>query len=180
MACLIWLLTSITILWLLLARNGIEVFFARDGGSAEGVKTDKSLLSLMLLPYHIDKSFFPAPADQTPLSVQHGNTWPHSPQDSRHPAKFTNAAHPLSPTSPAAIRRQQRPHFTIKMHMPSSSGLRSWRTFEAFIETMAVGIYLFATFVLTSVLFLSGQEAIIYATVLILSQGVIRFLGLIF
>jgi len=48
----------------------------------------------------------------------------------------------------------------------------SW--FEATIETLAVGIYLYATFVLTGSLFLSRELAIIDATVMVLSLGAIR------
>jgi len=46
--------------------------------------------------------------------------------------------------------------------------------FEATIETLAVGIYLYATFVLTGSLFLSRELAIIDATVMVLSLGAIR------
>ncbi|KAL8983563.1 MAG: hypothetical protein Q9177_004944, partial [Variospora cf. flavescens] len=57
---------------------------------------------------------------------------------------------------------------TIRITMPSSFGLRSWRWYEAAIETMAVGVYLYATFVLTSLLFLNADNAIVYATVMAL------------
>jgi hypothetical protein len=49
-----------------------------------------------------------------------------------------------------------------------------WAWFEATIETLAVGLYLYATFVLTSSLFFSGEQAIIYATIMVLSLGAIR------
>jgi hypothetical protein len=52
-----------------------------------------------------------------------------------------------------------------------------WGWFEAAIETLAVGLYLYATFVLTSSLFLSGEQEIIYVTVMVLSLGAIRVSG---
>ncbi len=66
------------------------------------------------------------------------------------------------------------PCFTVNITMPSDHGLFSWRWYEAIIETLAVGIYLYATFVLTSVLFLSGEEGIIYAVVMVLSLAAVR------
>ncbi|KAL8995117.1 MAG: hypothetical protein Q9169_005100 [Polycauliona sp. 2 TL-2023] len=57
---------------------------------------------------------------------------------------------------------------TIRITMPSSFGVRSWRWYEAVIETTAVGVYLYATFVLTSVVFLNADKAIVYATIMAL------------
>lgn len=70
--------------------------------------------------------------------------------------------------------------FAVRIEMRSENGLFSWRFYEACIETLAVGLYLYATFVLTSTLFLSGEEAIIYACVLILSMASVRLLSLVF
>jgi hypothetical protein len=53
----------------------------------------------------------------------------------------------------------------------------SWGWFEAILEALAVGIYLYATFVLTSLLYLSGQQAIVYATPMSLSLSAIRVWG---
>lgn len=52
----------------------------------------------------------------------------------------------------------------------------SWAWFEAATEALAVGVYLYATFVIASSLFLSGEQAIIYATVMILGMSAIRVL----
>lgn len=60
---------------------------------------------------------------------------------------------------------------TITMHTD-----HSWSWYETIIETLAVGIYLYATLVLTSILFLNGQQAIVYTVVMILSLSVIRIL----
>lgn len=69
---------------------------------------------------------------------------------------------------------------TIRITMPSSFGWRSWRWYEAVIETMAVGIYLYATFVLTSLLFLNADKAIAYATVMAICLSVVRILTVLF
>ena len=60
---------------------------------------------------------------------------------------------------------------TIKMRHDNS-----WDWFESIIEAVAVGVYLYATCVLTSSLFLNGTQAILYATVMILSMSAIRIL----
>lgn len=65
------------------------------------------------------------------------------------------------------------PVFYVNIIMRSPD---SWRWFESTIEALAVGVYLYATFVLTSSLFLSGQQAMIYATTMILSLSAIRIL----
>lgn len=53
---------------------------------------------------------------------------------------------------------------------------RAWGWYEAGIEALAVGIYLYATFVLTSSLFISGSTAIVYMTVMVLCLSTIRIL----
>ena len=69
---------------------------------------------------------------------------------------------------------------TIRVTMPSNFGFRSWRWYETLIETAAVGIYLYATFVLTSLLFLNADKAIEYATVLAICLSVVRILTVLF
>ena len=69
---------------------------------------------------------------------------------------------------------------TIRVVMPSNFGFRSWRWYEALIETLAVGIYLYATFVLTSLLFLNADKAIVYATVMAICLSVVRILTVLF
>lgn len=69
---------------------------------------------------------------------------------------------------------------TIRIAMPSSLGWRSWRSYEAVIGTMAVGVYLYATFVLTSLLFLNADKAIDYATVMAICLSLVRILTVVF
>ena len=68
----------------------------------------------------------------------------------------------------------------IRVTMPSNFGFRSWRWYEALIETAAVGMYLYATFVLTSLLFLNADKAIEYATVMAICLSVVRVLTVLF
>lgn len=65
---------------------------------------------------------------------------------------------------------------TIRIVMHSDCGLRSWRTYEAFLESMAVGIYLYATFVLTSTLFLNADHAMWFSVVMALFLSAVRIL----
>jgi hypothetical protein len=52
----------------------------------------------------------------------------------------------------------------------------AWQYYEAATEALAVGIYLYATFVLTSSLFVSGSTGIVYMTVMVCCLGAIRVL----
>jgi len=69
---------------------------------------------------------------------------------------------------------------TVVATMPSELGLRSWRWYEATLEALAVGIYLYATFVLTSVQFLSGSTGLTYAAIMAICMSLVRILGSIF
>ena len=69
---------------------------------------------------------------------------------------------------------------TIRIVMPSSFGFRSWKWYETIIETTAVGIYLYATFVLTSLLFLNADKASGYATVMAICLSLVRILVVLF
>lgn len=61
----------------------------------------------------------------------------------------------------------------VRLELPSEAHLRWWNTA---VQAVAVGIYLYATFVLSSVLFLTGQEAILYAVGMTLSLSAIRIM----
>jgi hypothetical protein len=68
---------------------------------------------------------------------------------------------------------------TVQIKMKSDFGLSSWGAFEAIIEVLAVGIYLYATFVLTSTIFLNADRAVGLTAILALCQCAIRILGLL-
>jgi hypothetical protein len=69
---------------------------------------------------------------------------------------------------------------TVKVVMPTNLGFRSWRTLEAFIEVMAVGIYLYATFILMSLVFFTAQRAIVFAIQMSICLSFVRIIGLLF
>ena len=71
-------------------------------------------------------------------------------------------------------------YITLRIKMPSNCGIRSWRTYEAFIETAAVGIYLYATFVLTSTLFLNADIAMAFSTAATLCLSGVKILCILF
>ena len=68
----------------------------------------------------------------------------------------------------------------VRITMPSKVGLLSWRWYEATLEALAVGIYLYATFVLTSAQFLSGQTSLTFAAIMGICMSLVRILGNIF
>lgn len=90
------------------------------------------------------------------------------------------------PLLPSTLRRSETSLLqgsncvTIRIVMPSNFGFRSWRWYETVIETLSVGIYLYATFVLTSLLFLNADRAIEFTTVMAICLSVIRVLAVLF
>lgn len=54
---------------------------------------------------------------------------------------------------------------------------RAWAWYDTIIESLAVGIYLYATFVLASSLFISGSAGITYMTTMVLCLSAIRVLA---
>ena len=69
---------------------------------------------------------------------------------------------------------------TGRIAMSSSFGLRIWRWYETIIETVAVGFYLYATFVLTSTLFLNADQAIIFSTIMAICLSIVERLTVLF
>jgi hypothetical protein len=69
---------------------------------------------------------------------------------------------------------------TVQIVMPSNFGVRSWRTLETTIEVLAVGIYLYATFVLMSLSFFTAERAIVFATQMAICLSFVRLFGLLF
>ena len=142
-----------------------------------------SVAQLMLLPYrsaeHI-KKYYGDPDLTGSLSANH------QPEtDSVLPAAAAAASSPpqestanISATNTQSSPRQ--PTVVLAISMPHEMGIRSWRWYEATIETLAVGVYLYATFVLTSTQFLSGNTGLAFATIMALCSSVVRILENIF
>lgn len=117
------------------------------------------------------------------------STDPHQTLITRKPAAVrTSSSSPPRPPSPSrsidagSVRYGPLDSSTITVvaTMPSELGLRSWRWYEATLEALAVGIYLYATFVLTSVQFLSGSTGLTYAAIMAICMSLVRILGSIF
>ena len=151
-----------------------------------------SLWGLMALPYivtlnhesdgrsHI--SAFPSPGEEmeTITTSYSGATLPrYGSSDPIIRRRSLSPPEPMSRRSHTSVPQGSN-CVTIRIAMPSNFGLRSWRWYEALIETTAVGIYLYATFVLTSLLFLNADKAIIYATVMAICLSVVRILTVLF
>lgn len=160
-----------------------------------------SILGLMLLPYTVtpqQPSYFALSEslslrsygggeemDTIPISHSRARLDQYRSVSRSHRSELRR--HASSPSAPMIMRRSSAALLvrgsncvTIRIVMPSNFGFYSWRWYEAIIETIAVGIYLYATFVLTSVLFLNADKAIWYATVMAICLSVVRILVALF
>ena len=156
-----------------------------------------SILSLMALPYTVshDYSWEPNPyrsafpsnreeeTDMVSTSASGVSCPSHrtfsptvAPQQCEESASSPKAMTMTNQRSDTASAPQGSNCVTVRITMPSNFGWRSWRCYETVIETIAVGIYLYATFVLTSLLFLNADRAIGYATVMALCLSAVRIL----
>lgn len=108
-----------------------------------------------------------------------------APAEALHPRR--RAAPPdvkiLESPPPTATKHHSEPRtavglpgqsFTVTITMRHES---FWEWYEAGLETVAVGVYLYATIVLGSILFLTGQSGIEYTVLMVLSLAVIRIVG---
>lgn len=151
---------------------------------AHGETNDLSVLQLMLLPYrsatHVSQHYLD-PSAAASLSgtnkARSGST------SSPVPPAASTSLQAKSPVSTTAQNNQSspsQPTIVLAISMPDEMGLRSWRWYEATIETLAVGVYLYATFVLTSTQFLSGNTGLAFVTIMALCSSVVRILENIF
>ncbi|KAI4233880.1 MAG: hypothetical protein LQ349_004125, partial [Xanthoria aureola] len=114
--------------------------------------TRYSVVRLMSLPYTVH---FPK-AERQALRYPNGTESPY-PKTTSPSSGISTRSYPLvarqdsvsSASSDAVSVPRDGNYVTIRITMPSSFGWRSWRWYEAVIETLAVGVYLYATFVLT-------------------------------
>lgn len=140
--------------WLIIATLLIHLFARKIeitySEDAPGIKRNR--LDLLLLPY------------RKPTPRMRVET----------PGRATKS--PVQQTISAPAERGKDPVMIVTIQMRYS---QSWRWFEAIIEALAVGIYLYATFVLTSSLFIDGNASIVYMTTMVLCLSAIRILEVI-
>ncbi len=147
------------------AAKKLEITYSEDSPG-----TRRSRLDLLLLSYRTPQMIREAGIrgdKQVPLKTS--DTQEGDDRVIEESRRLSTHSPSHSSSSPVFLE----PHFVITITMHHES---HWGWFEAAIETLAVGVYLYATFVLTSLLFLSGEQAIIYATIMVLSLGAIRVL----
>lgn len=189
MACLIWLVLASVSLFLL-AKN-IEITL--DGQPS-------NFKRILLLPYSYrsaqspdvaqlkdalsedvedDKSRW-VPERHMMTEFNQGQSYPRrtgTPQSDvnifQSPSMAPFESRPLLHTSQTAVGIPEK-SFTVTITMHKEV---FWHWWEAGIETMAVGVYLYATIVLGSTLFLTGQSSIEYTVLMVLSLAVIRIVG---
>lgn len=163
--------------------------------------TKYTILGLMLLPYTVmpqqdSNSALPSspslPSDGGGEEIDRISTSDigialHSYQSESHSHRSELGRQASSSSAPEIVRLKstallvgRRNCVTIRIVMKSCFGFCSWGCYEAIVETIAVGIYLYATFVLTSLLFLNADKAIIYATIMAICLSVIRILVVLF
>jgi len=148
----------------------IEIRYSEDAPDAF---PPRNQLDLLLLQYRTPRPRHPA-NDRVPLQDMDRIASTQS-MMTRTNKSMGNAGLALTPPSLPHVHFPglSGPVFYVNIIMRNRD---SWRWFESTIEALAVGVYLYATFVLTSSLFLSGEQAMLYATVMILSLSAIRIL----
>lgn len=168
MACLAWLLAAMVCL--VVFKESIKVTYSED---KKGEK--RRLVDPFLSRYYAPRRRTEQPAHQDVKDdTNEALEMLSSPTtSSNNPVDRTRAEVKEDPNAVNA-----RSIMKITIRMKNNRGLQSWQGYEALLETLAVGIYLYATFVLTSALFFTGEEAITYASVMILCLTVIRLIGI--
>ncbi|KAI5193563.1 hypothetical protein AUEXF2481DRAFT_75934 [Aureobasidium subglaciale EXF-2481] len=228
-ACVVWLLLSLLILWLLSDsikvvlnnRDGLEDFglirlarlpYRNYEYYTELEISKKSILpsfnatpntgsipspvaTIATSPPAIPNHVVPLSAPITPPSSAGMTSTPAAPSGAPATAPTTVSSSqthvtmsatpatpvaPVTPSTPANKITQTLHTITLSISMPDETGIRSWKWYEATIETLAVGVYLYATFVLTSTQFLSGNTGLTFVTIMALCSSIVRILENIF
>jgi hypothetical protein len=189
-----WLVLAVGMLLLLKEKMIIH--------NAEDDSIQYSIWKLMTLPYTLDMKPSPKTRRRRPSLLPRSSkdpapqTQPNSPSESKEVPKIdTIQAATCSvdvieidgkdlkrtPISRTETYVSYGEHcITVQITMPSNFGIRSWRTLETFIEVMAVGLYLYATFVLMSLIFFTAQRAIVFAIQMAICLSFVRLFGLLF
>ena len=145
-----------------------------------------SVPQLMLLPYrsatHVTKHYMGH--DETNSLSGKNRASPHnslSPtsQATSQPVDPSLEGH-VSTAGTDGQTSENHPTMVLAISMPQDMGIRSWRWYEATTETLAVGVYLYATFVLTSTQFLSGSTGLAFFTIMAVCSSAVRILENIF
>ncbi|KAI9784561.1 MAG: hypothetical protein M1839_001783 [Geoglossum umbratile] len=180
-ACMTWLILSFALLHLM--KESIQIYHAQN----PSIKY--TIWELLSLPYSFDSKILSE--RQTSLSALPSHrgevkaTIADVIETENGSHDLIHQQHQISPP----ILTMERSGTTllygdhcvaIRIVMPSNLGLRSWRCYEAIVEASAVGIYLYATFVLTSTLFLNADKAMIYATIMTLCLSAVRIMSILF
>jgi hypothetical protein len=140
-----------------------------------------SILQLMMLPYrsssHVTQHYMDLDKKKDPSS----GTKTASPDITLGPINSSTASpSPVTTAHAGGTDPTDRPKIVLAITMPQEMGIRSWRWYEATIETLAVGVYLYATFVFTSCQFLSGNTGLTFVTITALCSSMVRILENIF
>ncbi len=156
-ACVAWWVMTVGSLWLM-ARK-IEIYRHSD-------RARVPWRALLTMGYFV-------PSDENSVSGPRGLVQPaEGKSDDR--ARF-HATHMPSALPDADFNgdSEHSDSVMVRVEFPSEA---HWRWWDAAVQAVAVGIYLYATFCLSSMLFLSGNEAILYAVGMTLSLTAIRIL----
>ena len=178
-----WLVLAVGLMFLLKERIVIH--------NAEDASITYSMWKLMTLPYTLDMKPShrgPKRPSQLPKTTKDSPSEEHPKGDTIQTATCTVDVIKLDskdlqrvPISRTETYISYGEHcITVQVVMPTNFGIRSWRTLETFIEVMAVGIYLYATFVLMSLIFFTAQRAIVFAIQMAICLSFVRLFGLLF
>jgi hypothetical protein len=177
---MIWIIIAVGLLhWM---KESAVVFITNDPTRTY------SIMQLMALPYRFGPNRFEQSRVESPPHASRENRFKSAAMSTIELASSSNTLQQpnqlelLTTTTNRSntIATYGQDYVTVRITMHSNFGIRSWRCFEAIIECLAVGIYLYATFVLTSTLFLNADKAIEYATVMALCLSGVRILSVLF
>jgi len=180
MSCIAWLLVAMLLLHLM--KQDMQIlYFDTSPTNPKAL----NVLQLMVLPYRLPRPSALPRAEAQRLPKQGSSEESKAVTDTNQPSSerttVTSAARNEQTTkATTTFSGYTSPTVVIRIRMPHDFGIRSWRWYEAILEALAVGIYLYATFVLTSVLFMSGEMALDFACVVTLCLSGVRILGTLF
>jgi hypothetical protein len=171
--CIFWLLLSLSILWAMSESISVDLHFQ------DKVRT-LSILQFMLLPYRSSSHVTQHYMDLGKTKYTPDGKKTASPDTGSDAITSTASQSPETTSSAGNPDPDGRPKIVLTIALPHETGLRSWRWYEAIIETLAVGVYLYATFVFTSCQFLSGKTGLTFVSIMALCSSLVRILENIF